>query len=142
MVREFVYTLAAVCPYDGALSSLIMPWVDAEIMSIFLSHTAQEFSADFCLLFLDGAGWHRARELRIPASMKLLFLPSYSPELNPVEHLWDHIRDNYFKNLALGSLDDVENLLVEALCNLSSQSAVVKSMTDFYWLNTVCMTSN
>jgi hypothetical protein len=142
VVREFVYTIGAVCPADGMLSSLIMPWVDAEIMSVFLAHTASEFSGDFCLVFLDSAGWHIAGDLRVPSSMKLLFLPPYSPELNPIEHLWDHIRENYFSNRVFTSLDHVENTLIEAISSLSSNPNTVSSMTSFDWLNTLCLLSN
>ena len=95
IVRESIYTIAAVSPYDGSITSLIMPWLDSEIMSIFLAHTAQIFSNDFCILFMDRAGWHIAESLRIPKNMKLLFLPPYSPELNPVEILWSYIKVNY-----------------------------------------------
>ena len=142
IVREFVYTLGAVSPGDGMLSSLIMPWVDADIMSIFLAHTANEFADDFCILFLDRAGWHIAGNLRVPPSIKLLFLPPHSPELNPIEHLWDHIRENYFRNRVFDSLDQVENTLVDALQALYASPDIVRSMTNFDWLNTLCLQYN
>lgn len=142
VVREFVFTLAAVCPSDGRIASLIMPWVDTEIMSIFLAHTADEFPGDFCLLFLDGAGWHRANELRIPKTMKLHFLPPYSPELNPVELLWDHLRENHFSNRMFESLDEVEEVLCRGLSTLIKEPELVHSMTNFPWLNTLCLMEN
>jgi len=142
VIREFVYSIGAVCPGDGALSSLIMPWVDAEIMSLFLAHTAREFAGDFCILFLDSAGWHIAKNLRVPRSMKLLYLPPYSPQLNPIEHIWDHIRENHFSNRVFSSLDDVENTLSAALKGLSAMPETVKSMTNFHWLNTLCLLYN
>jgi len=142
IVREYVYSLIAVSPRDGRMASLIMPWVDSEVMSIFLAHTAREFDGDYCILFLDGAGWHRANNLRVPPSIKLIFLPPYSPELNPVEILWEHIRENYFKNLAFDSLDEVEDVLVEALNSLDAKASMVKSMVNYNWLNTLCLTSN
>ena len=142
IIREYIYTLSAVSPSDGRLCSLIMPWVNTETMSIFLSHTAEEFADDFCILFLDCAGWHIARDLRVPCSMKLAFLPPYSPELNPVEHIWDHLRENHFKNRVFDSLDMVENTLVDALRSLDSQPDIVHSLTNFHWLNTLCLLYN
>ena len=47
--------MVAVSPLDGDISSLVMPWVDAEAMSIFLAHTSEMFKKEFCLMFLDGA---------------------------------------------------------------------------------------
>ncbi|MGL3709408.1 transposase [Leptospirillum ferriphilum] len=49
-------------------------------------------------MVLDGAGWHRNQELKVPDNIRLLSLPPYSPELNPVEHLWDELRENFFHN--------------------------------------------
>jgi len=43
-------------------------------------------------MILNGAGWHRTSELVVPDNMKLVSLPPYAPELNPVEHLWDELR--------------------------------------------------
>jgi len=142
VIREYIYSLAAVCPWDGQLAALIMPTVDTEIMSIFLAHTAEVFQGDYCLMFLDGAGWHKARELRIPPNLRLLPLPPYSPELNPVEHLWDYLRENHFANHALQSLDEVEELLMQALHHLILKPELVRSMTSYNWLNTIPLTAN
>lgn len=142
VVREFVYAIAAVCPTDGQLVSLVMPWIDTEIMSIFLSTASQECAKDHCLMFLDAAAWHTAHELRVPRNMTLLFLPSYSPELNPVEHIWDHLRENYFGNRTFSSLDTVENLLCKALRILGKDYKTVSSLTNFDWINTLSLTSN
>lgn len=142
VIREYIYSLAAVCPWDGQLATLIMPTVDAEIMSIFLAHTANLFHEDYCLMFLDGAGWHRANALRVPPNIRLLPLPPYSPELNPVEHLWDYLRENHFANRALNSLDEVEKLLCQSLHQLIFSPDLVRSMTAFNWLITIPLTSN
>jgi hypothetical protein len=107
VVREYLYGFVAVSPFDGRCASLILPWVDAQTMSIFLRHAAQEFCDTFCLMLLDGAGWHHARDLVLPENLRLLFLPPYSPELNPVEHIWDYLRENHFGNDALPTLEAV-----------------------------------
>ncbi len=93
-------------------------------------------------MILDGAGWHTAHDLRLPPSMQLLFLPPYSPELNPAEHVWDHIRENYFGNHVFTSLDAVEDRLCQAFRALAAQPEIVKSMTNFEWINTLCKTAN
>lgn len=142
VVREYVYGVVAACPFDGQLSSLILPYVDACTMSIFLSQVASEFPDNFNLMFLDGAGWHRARDLRIPSNLRLLFLPAYSPELNPVEHIWEYLRENHFCNDALPSLESVSDRLCQGLQSLLNQPNLVKSLTFFDWMNTLCMASN
>lgn len=49
-------------------------------------------------MLLDGAGWHTSQALHLPDHLRLLFLPPYSPELNPQEHLWDELREKNFHN--------------------------------------------
>jgi hypothetical protein len=140
IIREYVYALAAVSPADGRLSSLVLPWVDTETMSIFLAQTALEFPGQYCIMLLDGAGWHRATALRIPPRMWLIPLPPYSPELNPVEHLWDHLRENYFGNQVLPSLTAVTDLLCQGLHDLDQQPQQVQSLTYFDWIKTLSLT--
>ena len=115
IVREFVYGLAAVSPFVGKLSSFILPWIDTETMSMLLAHTAAQFPEEHCLMLLDGAGWHRALVFRIPPTLHLLPLPPYSPELNPVEHRWEYLHENYIGNHVFSSLDAVINQLSAGL---------------------------
>ncbi|HUB63258.1 MAG TPA: transposase [Methylocella sp.] len=67
------------------------------------------------LLVLDGAPNHRCGDLTLPGNISLLFLPSYSPELNPKENLWEEIREKSFKNYALKSIDAVRTKLKRAI---------------------------
>jgi hypothetical protein len=87
IVREYTYAFGAVSPQDGTLDSLVLPVVTAEAMSIFLEEVARRQPEEFILMFLDGAGWHRANNLAVPENMRLEALPPYSPQLNPVEHI-------------------------------------------------------
>lgn len=132
--------MTAVSPYDGRLTSLIMPWVDTETMSRFLVHTAQTFLGDYCVMLLDSAGWHRAKDLCVPDTMALVPLLPYSPELNPVEHIWEYLRENSLRNAACGSLDEVVDLLSAGLKTLSEQPDNVHNMTCFDWINTLRLT--
>ena len=74
----------------------------------------------------------------MPDSMKLLFLPPYSSELNPVEHVWEYLRGNEFGNRVCESLDEVEKILCGGLRTLINRPDLVRSMTNFPWLNTLC----
>jgi transposase len=118
IVREFSNAFAAVSPHDGALVSLVLPRVNSDMMTLFLQEVTTRFPDEFILMIVDGASWHSANDLVVPATMRLLPLPPYSPELNPVESLWDEIREKYFPNLVFDSLDAVEQQLVEGLAEL------------------------
>jgi len=87
IVREYTYAFAALSPHAGTLDTMVLPEVNAFALSVFLAEVAQRHPHDDILMVRDGAGWHRAKDLRIPENMRLLPLPPYSPELNPVEHL-------------------------------------------------------
>jgi len=111
-VREYIYAYAAVSPHDGVMDSLILPEVNAQAMSIFLAEVASRHPDEFILMVMDQAAWHRAADLVVPENIKLEWQPPYSPQCNPVENLWDEIREKWFPNLVFKSLDDVEDKLV------------------------------
>jgi len=142
VIREYTYAVAAVSPQDGRFASLVLPWLDAPAMSVFLAQTAQEFSGEYCLMLLDGAGWHRATALQVPETLRLLRLPPYSPELNPVEHLWEYLRENYFGNHVFPSLEAVLDRLCRGLRMLDQQPQLVQSMTDFAWMKPLYLMLN
>ena len=138
IVREYVYAYGAVSPSDGKFVSLILPWVDASLMSLFLAHLAESFPGEHLAVCMDGAGWHKAGELVVPSSITLLFLPPYSPELNPVEHIWEHTRENDFRNKLCQSMDEVMDIMEQSLHSLGEAPDLVRSMTRFSWLNALC----
>jgi transposase len=139
-VREYTHAYAAVCPHDGTLDSLVLPEVDAPTMSLFLEELVRRHPGEFILLVLDGAGWHTAKALPVPTTVRLLRLPPYSPELNPVEHLWDEIREKWFQNIVFQNIEAVEDQLVEALAELEHDSDRVAHLTAFPWI--VCNSMN
>ena len=59
-------------------------------------------------MVIDGAGWHRSDGLKAPANIYLLKLPPYAPELNPMEHVWDELREKFLHNRVFQSLDALE----------------------------------
>lgn len=79
-------------------------------------------------MVLDGAGWHQSQELVLPANLRLLKLPPYSTELNPVEHLWDELREKSFHSLVFDSFDALEGHLEFALREMENNIARVRSI--------------
>ena len=93
LIREYIYLYGAVCPKDGRCVYLIMPASDTGCFQIYLDVLSKKFRTQHILLVLDGAPNHQCGILAIPDNFSLLFLPPYSPELNPKENLWDEIRE-------------------------------------------------
>jgi transposase len=142
VVREYTHAFAAVSPHDGILDSLILPEVNAEMMTLFLEEVSRRHSDEFIMMFMDQAGWHKAKALKIPKNMSLFWLPAYSPQCNPVEHLWEEMREKWFENKVFDSLDSVEDTLVTALASLEKDKKKVKGLTGFDWIVSICMNAN
>lgn len=92
------YTYSAVSPVSGLSFSLFLPWVNTEMMSLYLLQLSQAHPKKKFLIIWDGAGWHRSHTLNLPENIRVHFLPPYSPELNPVERLWWWLRRHVTRN--------------------------------------------
>ena len=134
LVRQFTYAFAAVSPHDGVMDSLILPWVNAQTMSLFLQTVAARHCSEFIVMVMDRAGWHVAGDLVVPKNMRLLFLPPYSPELNPAEHLWKALREECFANTVFASMDAVENVLAAGLRAMEKNPLRTQSLTGYKWI--------
>src|ERR1700724_1095489 len=113
---------------------LIMPRSDTACFQVFLTALSRKFARQDILLVLDGAPNHRCSDLALPGNISLLFLPPYSPELNPKENLWDEIREKIFKNSALKSIDAVRAKLEQAILYVERNPKTVKSITSFPYI--------
>lgn len=138
VVREYTYVYSAIAPALGKMTSLILPAVNTDLMNVFLAHVSQEFQNYFIIMQVDGAGWHSSKDVCIPENIRFICQPAYSAELNPVEHLWDYLRENYFGNRAFASITAVVDTLIEGLHYLSEHSDVLQSMTNFPHLQVIC----
>ena len=134
VTQEYTYAYAAVSPVDGVLDTLILPSVNAACMQVFLDEIATRYSAENVLMVVDGAGWHRSQEIRLPRNLRLLFLPPYAPELNPVEHLWDDLREKSFHNRVFDSIESLEDHLEQALADFEKTPKRTQGITAWPWI--------
>lgn len=135
VVREYLYAYAAVAPALGQMVSLILPEASTAMMNRFLEEVSRAFSTHFIVMQVDGAGWHRAKDLVVPENIRLISQPAYSPELNPVEHIWDELREKYFHNRCFSSLEYVTEVLCQGLMALADDPERLRSLTSFPHLN-------
>jgi transposase len=133
-VREYLYVFAANCPHTGETYSLILPICDTNAMQFFLESFSQQFHEYNNIIIVDQASWHVTKKLPKIENIRFIFLPAGSPELNPTEHLWEHIREKFFGNRIFNSLDEVEEEMLKALQHVSSDTETIKSLTGFHWL--------
>jgi hypothetical protein len=135
VVRESVYIFAAVAPGAGLMTSLILPSANTAMMNLFLEHVSQSFENYFIVMQVDQAGWHRSKELVVPTNIRLIEQPAYSPEVNPVEHLWEELREKYLHNRLFSSLDLLVEVLCQGLNELTDDKERLRSMMSFPHLN-------
>ena len=130
-IRESVYVFAAVAPLTGDLVSLILPQASTAMMNLFLEHVSQRLAKFFIVMQVDGAAWHGSHELVVPANIRLIEQPPYSPEVNPAEHLWDELREKYLHNRTFPSLEELLEVLCQALTELTEDKERLRSMMFF-----------
>ena len=133
LIREYIYLYGAVSP-DGTCVYLIMPTSNTVSFQAFLQVLARRFARQHILLVVDGAPNHRCGDLNVPGNITLLYLPPYSPELNPTENLWNKIREKIFKNYALKSMYAVRAQLEHAILYLERNPKLVRSITSFPYI--------
>ena len=106
------YGYSAVSPFDGENFSLILPGVDTDMMNTFLSELCSRFPGKKIYLIMDGAGWHKSKALKMFKDIEIIFQPPYSPELNPIEKLWEWLKKECQHNFLYDTID----ILMEAVC--------------------------
>ena len=88
------YLYSAVETKTGEYFTLEIPYVNTNCMNVFLEEMSKQYAGDEIILVMDGAGWHKSKNLQVPENIEIILLPPYSPELNPVERFWQNIKKN------------------------------------------------
>ena len=138
MVREYLYAYTTVCPETGENYSIISPVNNTEAMNVFLKAFSKAYKKYRVIMCFDAARWHTSKTLSLPQNIRTLLLPPYAPELNPVEHIRDYIREQKkFNNYTFASIDHVEKQLAKALKEINQEKEVLKNMCNFKWLQDI-----
>jgi transposase len=132
---DWRYLVGFVHPASGRTvfhlaSSVSIPLFEAELAAF-----ARQVGASpkkQVVLVLDRAGWHTSLRLRVPDHLYLLFLPPYSPELQPAEHLWP-LTNTVLLNRHFASIDDLENTQAARCVALQARRDLIRSATLFHW---------
>jgi hypothetical protein len=140
--------LGAVCPARGAAVGLVLPFVSTEAMNAHLAEISRNVAAfvgktiprmvlfpssPHAMLILGGAGWHGANALVVPDNLSLLTLPPYSPELNPVENIWQYLRANWLAISVFESYGAIVDACCAAWNRFADDPKTVTSITSRAW---------
>ena len=132
---EWSWVYGFVEPQTGETDWFIMPRVNHPSLSMVLEEFANTHQIDEenpAVIVLDNARWHTTQKLEIPAGIHLMFLPAYSPELQPAERLWPLV-DEAIENRAFDSIEQLEEVIAERCVQLANQTEYVKRFTNFHW---------
>ena len=129
-------------------AGLIRPHANTEAMNLHLAEIALAIAPGahavlrrendppdhfLILLILDGAGWHGGKDLVVPQNITPLTLPPYSPELNPVENVWQYLRANKLANTVFDSYDEILDQCSAAWNFFANDQAAITSITSRAW---------
>lgn len=103
-------------------------------MNVFLAELSKAYPDDYILLLLDNAAWHRSSAMVVPDHIELYPLLPYTPELNPIEMIWDEVREKGFRNEIFKHLEAVIDRLCLTVKELSEDVQRVSSITYRRWL--------
>lgn len=132
---QWLYVYGFVRPATGEVVWFLVDGVNAAMFSEILAAFARQVGAgpdNLVVLVLDGAGWHVAADLIVPDGIRLEFLPPYSPELQPAEHLWPLVNEP-LANQHFPTLAELDQALGERCCDLADDYDRIRSSTGFHW---------
>jgi len=132
---EWLYLYGFVHPDTGEVVWFVCSTVDTDLFGAVLAEFAETVGAGedkLVILVLDNAGWHVSGDLVVPPGIELAFLPSYTPELQPAEHLWP-LANEAVANKHFATLKDLDTALSERCRVLAATPEVIKAATSFGW---------
>ena len=128
------YLFGAICPARGTGAALALPFADTEAMQLHLDEISQHVARNaHAVLLMDRAGWHTTDKLKVPKNLTLIFLPSRSPELNPVENIWQYLCSNWLSNSVFNDYDAIIDAACNAWTRLMAQPQTINSIGMRKW---------
>jgi transposase len=134
-VYENYYIYGATEVSGGENFFLEFPNMNTDCFQCFIEKFSEHFPNSINVLLADNARIHKAERLVFPENVRPIFLPSYSPELNPIERFWEHIK-SYIKCKTFTDLNEMKDYMADILKNISEKT--VASLVGYpYILNAV-----
>ena len=128
------YLFGAICPARGTGAALVLPYANTEAMQMHLVEISRQVARKaHAVLLMDRAGWHTTGKLKVPKNITIILLPSRSPELNPVENIWQYLRQNWLSNRIFETYEAIIDAGCEAWNKLIAQPETIKSIGMRKW---------
>ena len=139
-VFKSLYLFGAFSPITGDHFELELPHCNTDTFQIFLNEFSQKSPDEFKILLLDNGSFHKAQQLIVPENIGLLFIPPYSPELNPAEKIWWKMK-RHFSGKLHKTLDNVSEFIKNQVNILTNDQVKNTCMYEYiflssFWTNT------
>lgn len=126
------YLYSAVEIGTGDHFTVEIPYVNTVCLNVFLQEFSKAYAQEKILLVMDGAGWHKSKKVKVPDNIEIMCLPPYSPELNPVERFWEHIKRYTIRNKIYVTISSLQRAVGDCVKLLSQDS--IKSLCSLNYL--------
>jgi transposase len=135
---EYAYLFGAVCPATGATEAIISPLSNSDAMREHMSLISKRTpKGRHAVVVMDGAGWHQEHTVDAFDNVTIIKLPPYSPELNPIEQVWQWLRQNELANRCFQGYDDIVEQCARAWNSFIEDIERVKSLCTRDWIKLV-----
>ena len=132
--RQYRFRQGACCPDEDKAVGLVLPQVNMDMMKLHLAEVSSHVSdGSHAVVVLDRATWHTTERLAIPSNISLVPLPPHSPELNPVEQVWQQLRKLRLSNVAYDSYGSILDSACEAWNMFTKEVGNVKKLCSRKW---------
>lgn len=130
------YIFGAVCPRKDKGVALVLPYANTEAMQFHIDEISKNITKGYhAVLVMDRAGWHLSHKLKIPKNITTMPLCAYSPELNPVEQVFQQLRKLKLSNACYESYDEIDQACVDAWNSFVGKKKNIKNLCLRKWAN-------
>ena len=130
----YCYLFSAACPDRKQAVGHICERSNTDEMNRHLEDISEQvLPGNHAVVVLDGAGWHKSKDLEIPTNTSLLFLPPYSPELNPMEDVFEFLKSNHLANRVFETVEEVKMAVRMAWREFFGDPERIQSITYREW---------
>jgi len=132
---EYAYLFGAVCPATGDTEALIAPCMNMDVMEKHLALISNKVpEGRHAVIVVDGAAWHQCHLTDKFENLSIIKLPPYSPELNPIEQVWQWLRQNELANRCFKGYDDIVDECSRAWNSFISDASRVMKLCSRDWI--------
>ena len=112
----------------------MLPKANTGAMQMHIEEISKNVTAGaHAVVLMDRAGWHKTEKLKLPKNLTIILLPSRSPELNPVENIWQYLRQNWLSNSVFRDYDAILDAGCQAWNKLLNEPQTIKSIGTRKW---------